>query len=208
MQPRHYVVREGSSSLQSEPEGLLTLRPIVFDDQMEPSEPQRDQYTVGWICALPIEAAVSKAMLDKRYRPLSSENASDSNNYALGSIGEHNVVIASLPTGVYGTTSAATTATKMLASFPSIRFGLLVGIGGGIPSEERDVRCGDVVVSKPHGTFGMPLLKTCEDESTDTILRWRCPNRCRQGDWYRLQAYRLAQPAAYRIALGTCTTGI
>lgn len=122
---------------------------------MDPSEPQRNQYTVGWTCALPIEAAVAKAMLDKHYRSLSLTSATDPNNYALGSIGEHNVVIASLPKGKHGTTSAATTATNMLSSFPNIRFGLLVGIGGGIPSQEHDIRLGDVVVSKPHGTFSM-----------------------------------------------------
>jgi hypothetical protein len=42
----------------------------------------------------------------------------------------------------------------MLFSFPSIRFGLMVGIGGGIPSKYHDVRLGDIVVSKPTGTFG------------------------------------------------------
>ncbi|KAL9097530.1 MAG: hypothetical protein Q9165_000426 [Trypethelium subeluteriae] len=44
----------------------------------------------------------------------------------------------------------------MLASFSQIRFGLLVGIGGGIarPNEGRDIRLGDVVVSEPSGTSG------------------------------------------------------
>ncbi|KAF2685268.1 hypothetical protein K458DRAFT_477318 [Lentithecium fluviatile CBS 122367] len=35
-----------------------------------------------------------------------------------------------------------------------IRFGLMVGIGRGVPSAEADIRLGDVVVSQPHGTFG------------------------------------------------------
>lgn len=42
----------------------------------------------------------------------------------------------------------------MHASFKGIRFGLLVGIGGGVPSEETDVRLGDVVVGLPHETHG------------------------------------------------------
>ncbi|KAK1249005.1 hypothetical protein MKX08_007225, partial [Trichoderma sp. CBMAI-0020] len=42
----------------------------------------------------------------------------------------------------------------MMASFPSIKFGLMVGIGGGIPSPTHDIRLGDVVVSKPSGTTG------------------------------------------------------
>ncbi|KAI4744907.1 hypothetical protein E4T50_04730 [Aureobasidium sp. EXF-12298] len=42
----------------------------------------------------------------------------------------------------------------MLLDFPGIRFGLLVGIGGGVPSEENDIRLGDIVVSKPQDTIG------------------------------------------------------
>jgi nucleoside phosphorylase len=37
----------------------------------------------------------------------------------------------------------------MLQTFEGIRFGLMVGIGGGVPSEENDIRLGDIVVSKP-----------------------------------------------------------
>lgn len=50
--------------------------------------------------------------------------------------------------GMYGTIPAATVAANMTTTFPSIRFGLLVGIGGGVPPK---VRLGDVVVSVPHG---------------------------------------------------------
>ncbi|KAJ5430460.1 hypothetical protein N7491_007476 [Penicillium cf. griseofulvum] len=49
---------------------------------------------------------------------------------------------------------AATVAAHMLSTFHSIRIGLLVGIGGGIPSREHDIRLGDVVVSRPEGTLG------------------------------------------------------
>ena len=34
----------------------------------------------------------------------------------------------------------------MQYSFRAIRFGLMVGIGGGVPSEEHDIRLGDIVV--------------------------------------------------------------
>jgi nucleoside phosphorylase len=68
-------------------------------------------------------------------------------------MGAHNVVIAVMPE--IGNNSAATVATQLLNDFTSIRFGLLVGIGGGIPSDdEDDIRLGDVVVSKPTATFG------------------------------------------------------
>ncbi|KAL1961715.1 hypothetical protein VTN77DRAFT_1115 [Rasamsonia byssochlamydoides] len=106
-------------------------------------------YTVGWICALPSEMAAARAMLDEDRGPPHEQDISDRNSYRLGRIGEHDVVIACLPAGVYGTTSAASVAVQMLSSFPSIRIGLLVGIGGGVPSEGVDIRLGDVVVSKP-----------------------------------------------------------
>ena len=117
--------------------------------------PQRQQYTVGWICALPTEATAAQALLDETYPGLPSKNVRDSNVYTFGRVHNHKVVIALLPSGIYGTNSAATTAKEMLLNFPNIRFGLLVGVGGGIPSEEHDIRLGDVVVSKPHGTIGM-----------------------------------------------------
>src|SRR4051794_2406139 len=54
-----------------------------------------------------------------------------------------------------GNSNAATVATQLLNDFRSIRFGLLVGIGGGIPGDdEDDIRLGDVVVSRPTATFG------------------------------------------------------
>lgn len=37
----------------------------------------------------------------------------------------------------------------MVLTFPNIRIGLMVGIGGGAPSEKHDIRLGDVVVSEP-----------------------------------------------------------
>lgn len=126
---------------------------------MSDSEPRREQYTVGWVCALDIEAAAAQAMLDETYPSLPSKNAQDSNIYVFGRVHNHKVVIATLPDGSYGLTSAATTAKEMLLNFPSIRFGLLVGIGGGIPSEDNDIRLGDVVVSKPVDTIGRSLSR-------------------------------------------------
>src|SRR5580658_3732691 len=110
-------------------------------------------YTVGWVCALPLEMAVAKAMLDEIHTDLPT-SSNDQNTYVLGRIRAHNVVIACLPSGVYGTTSAATVASQMLFTFRSIRFGLMVGIGGGVPGKDVDIRLGDVVVSKPTGGFG------------------------------------------------------
>lgn len=119
-----------------------------------PSAPLRhDDYTVGWICALSLEMAAASAMLDTRHGSL-SQNPSDHNTYTFGAIGPHNVVVACLPVGSTGTTPAATVAAQMLLSFPAIRFGLMVGIGGGVPSEAVDIRLGDVVVSEPQLASG------------------------------------------------------
>lgn len=114
---------------------------------------KHQDYTVGWICALPTELAAAQAMLDGRHEPL-EQDPYDHNTYILGRIGVHNVVLACLPFGVTGTISAARVATQMLFSFKSLRFGLMAGIGGGVPSDEHDIRLGDIVVSKPAGTSG------------------------------------------------------
>jgi nucleoside phosphorylase len=53
-----------------------------------------------------------------------------------------------------GNNRAASVTTQLLNDFQSIRFGLSVGIGSGVPSEEDDIRLGDVVVSNPTATFG------------------------------------------------------
>ena len=107
---------------------------------------RRDEYTVGWVCALPVELAAAQEMFDEEHEmPYSG----DTNIYSCGRIGGHNVVIACLPKGQFGTISAAAVAVQMKAAFTSMRFGLMVGIGGGVPSKEADIRLGDVVVSKP-----------------------------------------------------------
>ncbi|PLB46413.1 purine and uridine phosphorylase [Aspergillus steynii IBT 23096] len=120
--------------------------------------PSRGKYTVGWICALPIELAAAEAMLDKRYDDPGPEEGRDSDNdsniYTLGAIGDHRVVIACLPGGQMGTNQAAVVAMQMKSRFKHLRFGLVVGIGGGVPSEKADIRLGDVVISQPDGGHG------------------------------------------------------
>src|ERR1700742_3081010 len=110
-------------------------------------------YTVGCICPMGVELAPVKAMLDHIHPSLPTQR--DQNSYVLGEMCGHNVVIAVLPE--IGNNAAATAAIQLLNDFPSVRFGLLVGIGGGVPDEEEDgndIRLGDVVVSKPTSTFG------------------------------------------------------
>ncbi|PVH90366.1 hypothetical protein DM02DRAFT_500703, partial [Periconia macrospinosa] len=78
----------------------------------------------------------------------------DTNAYFLGEIGEHKIVMACLPAGRMGVGAAAVVADNMRRTFKSIRFGFLVGIGGGVPYQGRDIRLGDVVVSVPNGSYG------------------------------------------------------
>ncbi|RDW62198.1 hypothetical protein BP6252_11631 [Coleophoma cylindrospora] len=141
---------------------------------------KHNDYTVGWICALPdTELVVAGAMLDEEH-PMLTADPQDTNSYLLGRIGSHNVVIACLPAAKTGTVSAAVVASNMLRSFKAVRIGLMVGIGGGAPlyktrvsreaedeesededededeeednDETRDIRLGDVVVSLPSKT--------------------------------------------------------
>ena len=106
-------------------------------------------YTVGWICAVTTEYVAAQAFLDEQHAPPESLPPQNKNDYTVGRIGRHNVVICVLPLGEYGTSSAARVAEDMLHSFPNVRIGLMVGIGGGAPSPQHEIRLGDVVVSTP-----------------------------------------------------------
>ncbi|KAL4934773.1 nucleoside phosphorylase domain-containing protein [Aspergillus oleicola] len=113
----------------------------------------REDYTVAWICALPLELEAAKSVLDNVHSSLPPAN-SDHNNYTLAEISGHNVVVACLRSGVYGKVSASIVVSQMRSTFPNIRLGLMVGIGGGVPSTGSDIRLGDVVISKPTGRSG------------------------------------------------------
>lgn len=129
-----------------------------------------NDYTVAWVCALPLEAVAVKAVLDKTHPPL-PQPVGDDNAYELGEISGHNIVIVYLPAGVYGTTSAATVVAQLRTSFPSIRFALLVGIGGGVPSARHDIRLGDVVVSQPTDIWGGVVQYDCGKAISGTFQR-------------------------------------
>ncbi|KAF7113950.1 hypothetical protein CNMCM5793_006133 [Aspergillus hiratsukae] len=121
---------------------LLTMSILTHDD-----------YTIAWICALQLEVAAARVMLDKTHSPL-RQPSSDPNAYELGELNGHYIVIACLPAGVYGTVSAADVVCRMCSTFPRLQDALMVGIGGGVPNKANDIRLGDVVVSKPSGTYG------------------------------------------------------
>lgn len=118
-----------------------------------PRRPHTNDYTVGWICALPIELAAAAELLDEEFEDLPQDSI-DTNLYTFGRVGNHNVVVACLPAGQTGTNSAAAVAIQLKSRFISIRFGLMVGIRGRVPSAKSDVRLGDMVISQPHTLHG------------------------------------------------------
>jgi len=61
----------------------------------------------------------------------------DDNSYVPGRIHGHNVAIAYLSVGVYGTVSLVTGVNNILKTFPVSRFGLMVDIEGGIPGQSK-----------------------------------------------------------------------
>jgi nucleoside phosphorylase len=131
------------------------------------SDPQ--DYTVGWICAVTTEYVAARAFLDEEHAGPKYVSEHDGNDYTLGKIGQHNVIIAVLPDGEYGTDSAASVAKDMLHTFSNIRIGLMVGIGGGAPSRNHDIRLGDIVVGSPRdgksAVFQYDFGKTIQDQS-------------------------------------------
>ncbi|KAF2220404.1 hypothetical protein BDZ85DRAFT_275525 [Elsinoe ampelina] len=124
---------------------------------MSSATPLHSQFTIGWICALHTEYTAAKVYLDQTYDG-NHKDRRDNNDYTLGQIGNHNVVIAVCPDSEYGIASAANVARDMVRSFPNVRMGLLVGVGAGIPSETNDIRLGDVVVSSSAGQTG-PVIQ-------------------------------------------------
>ncbi|KAF2190326.1 purine and uridine phosphorylase [Zopfia rhizophila CBS 207.26] len=126
-------------------------------------------YTVGWICAISAEYVAAQAFLDEKHGQPKSVLTNDTNDYTLGKVGDHYVVIAVLPDGEYGLSSAASVAKDMLHSFPHVRIGLMVGIGGGAPSQRHDIRLGDIVVSASRdgkgSVFQYDFGKTIQNQS-------------------------------------------
>ncbi|PVH98812.1 hypothetical protein DM02DRAFT_656953 [Periconia macrospinosa] len=157
-------------------------------------------YAVGWLCALPIELAAAQVVLNETHQaPLYDKT--DTNVYTFGRIGGHNVVLTSLPAGQMGTTPAAVGATRMLSTFNSIRFGLMVGIGGGVPSSDADIRLGDVVISQPSKQYGGVVQydygKTGKDSNISRIGSLNTPPRALLNAVSQLRAGRYQQMSTF-----------
>ncbi|KAI1331217.1 ankyrin repeat-containing domain protein [Xylariaceae sp. FL0255] len=156
------------------------------------------EYTIGWVCALHIEMAAAKCMLDEIHQDLDTPR-DDINTYIFGSLYDHNVIIACLPVNGYGTHNAAIVATNMRRTFPSIRTFLMVGIGGGVPGKEKaDIRLGDVVVST--GVIQYDLGKTLQQgfQAMGTI---RQPSQALMTAVSKLRAYHESEPPKTSLIL-------
>ncbi|TLS25464.1 hypothetical protein PpBr36_07866 [Pyricularia pennisetigena] len=112
-----------------------------------------NEYTVGWMVALPLELVASRLFLEQEHDHVPHADGDD-NSYILGSIGNHNIVMAAPPRGKIGLVTAANVIGNMIRSFPNLRFVMMIGIAGGAPSRKHDIRLGDVVVSSPSGNSG------------------------------------------------------
>lgn len=143
-------------------------------------------YTIGWICALRVELLAARFMLDSKHEGIFPGKPGDDNDYIPGTIGGHNVVIVGLALKSTGTVSAATLAQSMRSSFPNIEYGLVVGIGAGVPGAnlQPDIRLGDVIVgtpgdsdNEPQGVIGYELGKETLDGFVKT--NWLCPTHRR-----------------------------
>lgn len=145
-------------------------------------------YTVGWICALPVEFAVSEGMFD-RLHPELLQNADHhlqnvehhkdcvDYSYTFGRIGHHDVVMACLPTGENETAWISDVLDDMQESFPFLQLFLIVGIGGGVPSTAKDIRLGDVFVGDPAtDPGGVVEYESDEVSRGDKFVYRRFPN--------------------------------
>jgi hypothetical protein len=103
---------------------------------------------------LPCEINAARLLLDREHEDLDSASG-DPNNYILGEMEGHNIVLAYPGAGEKGESAATYVASNMVRTFEKIRIGLLVGIAGGAPKPPdpedplADIRLGDVVVSIP-----------------------------------------------------------
>lgn len=144
-----------------------------------------EDYTVVIVCAIEFEMSAVRYMLDEEHKRLPSKQG-DSNDYVLGQLSGHNVVLAWLP-GNQGKSAAAIVATNLNRTFPSIKWHLLAGIGGGVPSDKHDIRLGDVVVSMPEGQYG-GVVQYDLGKDTDTT--------------FKLKGFLTAPPPRLRAAVG------
>ncbi|KAL3470280.1 hypothetical protein BJX99DRAFT_264398 [Aspergillus californicus] len=110
--------------------------------------PPLDEFNVGIICALAHEFASVEMMFDQNYgRPTLDTWSGSVTACTLGKMKGHNVVVALFPLDKMGISFATSAAKDLINMFRSLKSCMMVGIAGGIPSADHDIRLGDIVVS-------------------------------------------------------------
>ena len=137
----------------------------------------RKDYEIAVICALQIESDAVEAMFDEDWEKEIKypKPQKDDNEYRMGRIGVHNVVLAYLP-GI-GKANTAKLASSFSRTFPEIRLGLVVGICGGVPfirehhsqPRERRVFLGDIIISTQVLQYDLGHQYSNELKSMDTL---------------------------------------
>ncbi|EXK27653.1 hypothetical protein FOMG_15886 [Fusarium oxysporum f. sp. melonis 26406] len=170
-----------SSPVPDYPADGPSNRSNLSDLRLDMQDYPHSAYTVGIICALPLELRAVRALFDAEHNG-HTKMKGDSNTYALGTMGQHMIVAACLPSGEYGTNAAADAASNMRRTYHELEFCLLVGIGGGAPSPEIDIRLGDVVVSLPtsrsSGVIQYDRGKECEGNTFQLTGSLQGPPKC------------------------------
>ncbi|KAI5456656.1 nucleoside phosphorylase domain-containing protein [Mariannaea sp. PMI_226] len=128
---------------------------------------KNDKYTIICICTVSVEYYAAQAFLDEEHDGPEYRSPSDQNTYRLGEMGKHNVVIALTP----GWEDAISPAVVrgMMQSFPNIRLALMVGIGGGAPSQKHDIRLGDIAFCFPESVVKYDVHKTIKGQPFEPI---------------------------------------
>ncbi|GES56827.1 purine and uridine phosphorylase [Aspergillus terreus] len=120
-----------------------------------------ESYEVGIVCALWKELLAVRALFDLPHPDLGEKDENDPNSYCLGRMKGFNVVAAGLPDDDYGMNSATNVASHLIRTFRRLKFCLVVGIGGAVPSAAQDVRLGDIVVGT--GVIQVDIGKWIQD---------------------------------------------
>jgi hypothetical protein len=107
-------------------------------------------------------------MLDEKHDGIFPSRHGDDNDHVPGTISSHNVVIVGLLRKSSSIASAASLVSQIRQSFPSLQYGLIVSVRGGVPGRhlKPDIRLSDVVVGTPandsdnaYGVIGYELGK-------------------------------------------------
>lgn len=131
-----------------------------------------EDYEVGIVCALWKELLAVRALFDLPHPDL-KKDGNDPNCYCLGRMKRFNVVAAGLPDDDYGMNSASNVASHLIRTFPRVKFCLVVGIGGGVPSAAKDIRLGDIVVGT--GVIQVDMGKRIQDSDFRITAEKRQP---------------------------------